>query len=81
MAYFDLRVPLGWLFVIIGGLLLFAGFTVSTISSDGHPIDLNVNVGWGMVCLVFGVVCLLGAWDQARKKQDRRRTESGGVVE
>jgi len=28
MAYFDLRLPLGWLFLIVGGLLLVAGFAM-----------------------------------------------------
>ena len=74
MAFFDLRLPLGWLFVIIGGLLLASGFSVSPISSDGHSLDLNINLIWGIVLLIFGFVCLATAW----KYGHNRKTSTGG---
>jgi hypothetical protein len=72
MAYFDLRLPLGWLFLIIGGLLLVAGFVVPPISSDGHPTGININVGWGVVLLFFGAICLFAAWNHARDVAQRQ---------
>jgi len=67
MAYFDLRLPLGWLFLIVGGLLIIAGFLVQPVASDGHVINMNVNIGWGVVLLFFGAICLLAAWSHARE--------------
>ncbi len=58
MAYFDLRLPLGWLFVIIGGLLVIASFYGAPVSSDGNSVGLNINLVWGVVLLAFGVICL-----------------------
>ena len=79
MAYFDLRLPLGWLFLIIGALLLTAGFIVPPISSDGHPVTMNINVGWGVVLVFFGAICLFAAWNHARERATTQR--SSGVVE
>jgi hypothetical protein len=71
MAFFDLRLPLGWLFVIIGGLVTAAGFYVSPVSSDGHPLGSNVNLVWGVVLLVFGIINLLAARNYARKRAEQ----------
>jgi hypothetical protein len=67
MAFFDLRLPLGWLFVIIGSLLLVAGFVVTPVCSDGNSLGLNINLTWGVVLLLFGATCLGLAWNHARK--------------
>jgi hypothetical protein len=71
MAYFDLRLPLGWLFLIVGGLLLVAGFVVPPVSSDGYSLGMNVNLGWGLVLLFFGACCLFGAWIYARERSEK----------
>ena len=67
MAYFDLRLPLGWLFLIVGSLLIISGFVAQPVSSDGHPVDVNINMGWGVVLLFFGAVCLFAVWNHARE--------------
>jgi uncharacterized membrane protein HdeD (DUF308 family) len=67
MAYFDLRLPLGWLFLIIGGLLTAAGFFVSPVSSDGYTLGLNINLFWGVPLLFFGLICLWMASRHSRK--------------
>ena len=61
MAYFDLRTPLGWLFLIGGLLLVIAGIRLPAVSSDGHSLDLNINLFWGIILLLFGAGCLLAA--------------------
>jgi len=67
MAYFDLRLPLGWLFTTIGALLLAAGVYVSPISSDGHSVGMNINLIWGVALLAFGIICLGTARNYSRK--------------
>lgn len=55
----DLRLPIGWLFIIIGTILTIYGFVspVSTVVS-GQPINLNLT--WGALMGLFGLcMCLL----------------------
>lgn len=68
MAYFDLRLPLGLLFLIIGVLLIIAGFVAQPVASDGHPVTVNINIGWGVVLLFFGAICFFAAWNHARQQ-------------
>jgi hypothetical protein len=53
----DIRLPLGLLFAILGGLL--AGFGATTMSSRmyaDHSLGINVNLWSGLAMLVFGGV-------------------------
>jgi hypothetical protein len=58
----DVRLPIGGLFTVLG--LLLAGYGVAT---EGDPalyaksLSVNVNLWWGLVMLVFGVLLLWGA--------------------
>jgi hypothetical protein len=65
MNSFDLRLPLGWLFLILGILLELAGFR-PTPSSDGVRESFNINLIWGIVMIAFGLVCL---WLVRRNKR------------
>ena len=55
----DIRWPIGLMFTLIGVLLAVNG---AVVKSD-HAISLGVNINliWGVVLLVFGVLMLLGA--------------------
>jgi len=55
----DIRWPIGLMFTLIGALLAITG---AVVKSD-HAISLGVNINliWGVVLLVFGVLMLLGA--------------------
>ena len=68
MSFFDLRLPLGWLFVILGALLVVSGFW-PPITSEGHLLGININAVWGAVMIGFGLVCLLFARNNARKRE------------
>jgi hypothetical protein len=54
----DIRWPIGLMFTLIGVLL--AGYGLVN-SSDSVRLDININLVWGAVLLVFGVLMLLGA--------------------
>ena len=43
----DIRWPIGLMFSLIG--------------ADARSLNINVNLWWGVVLLVFGVLMLLGA--------------------
>jgi len=67
MTFFDLRVPLGWLFVILGGLLVVAGFRADS-GTDVVSLGININLYWGPVMMAFGGVCLWLARGSVRKR-------------
>jgi hypothetical protein len=58
----DIRAPIGGLFTVLGGMLAGYGLLAS---GDRRSSDLssapNVNLWWGLVMLVFGIVLLLMA--------------------
>jgi hypothetical protein len=63
---FDLRIPLGIMFSIFGliltGVGLFGGPALVQQS-----LGVNVNLWWGLVMLVFGLLMLLGGWRRSAK--------------
>ena len=70
MHLFDLRAPLGWLFLILGGLLVVSGWNPPA-TSDGVSLGLNINLIWGVVLVVFVIICL-GLSRRRRAKQPTR---------
>src|SRR5438105_15866967 len=66
MSYFDLRLPLGWLFVILGLLIVCAGFGAQ-VTSEGMSLGWNVDFLWGAVMIGFGVICLWFARREAKE--------------
>jgi hypothetical protein len=59
----DVRWPIGTLFATLG--LLLGGYGLVTAGNSEHyarSLSVNVNLWWGAVMLVFGLVLLLAAW-------------------
>ena len=54
----DIRWPIGLMFTLIGVLLTGYG---AVNRSGSLSLDININLIWGVVLLVFGVLMLLGA--------------------
>ncbi len=53
----DLRLPIGLMFSIIGTLLFLFGLA-SDPAIYQRSLGINVNLWWGLVLLVFGLVML-----------------------
>ncbi len=66
----DLRYPIGLMFTIDGALLTVFGF-ISERAIYDRSLGINVNLWWGLVLLVFGVVMLTFA---IRSSPRSRRT-------
>jgi hypothetical protein len=62
----DIRWPIGLMFTLIGVLLTSYG---ALRRSDSLSLEININLVWGLVLLVFGALMLWLAW---RGKSDRR---------
>ena len=54
----DLRWPIGLMFTLIGVLLTVYG---SVNSAGSQSLGMNINLIWGIVLLIFGVLMLFGA--------------------
>jgi hypothetical protein len=55
---FELRIPVGILFSLYGVLLtLYGMFSDPTLYT--RSLGLNVNLGWGLILLVFGASLLV----------------------
>jgi hypothetical protein len=59
----DVRWPIGTLFAALG--LLLSGYGLATAGNTeqyARSLSVNVNLWWGLVMLLFGLVLLLAAW-------------------
>jgi hypothetical protein len=62
----DIRIPIGLLFSILGGILaLYGAFTDSALYQ--RSLGVNINLWWGLVLLLFGGFMLVLARRSARK--------------
>jgi hypothetical protein len=68
---FDIRWPLGAFFALLGALLaLYGGVAGARLGTRTFGID--VDLWWGLVLLLFGVVILLGAARSGRRQNPQR---------
>lgn len=59
----DLRWPIGLMFSLIGVLLTgYGAMTSSDAELYKRSLDININLCWGVVLLVFGAAMLIMAW-------------------
>jgi len=72
----DIRWPIGLMFSLIGALLVICGLvTGSDAEMYKRSLDINVNLYWGLLLLVFGLSMLTLAWRGAQKD---KQTQTAG---
>ena len=71
---FDLRLPIGLLFVVFGVILAIDGLVAHRL-----VLDINVNLWWGIVMIVFGALMLFLA--SRARKAGARITAPGRVTD
>ena len=54
----DIRLPIGLMFAVVGGLLAVFGL-IGDKSVSQPSLGINVNLWWGLVMLIFGIVMFL----------------------
>jgi multisubunit Na+/H+ antiporter MnhG subunit len=53
----DIRIPLGLIFLIIGGLMTIYGIiTRNAADLYEKSLGVNINLIWGIVMLLFGLI-------------------------
>ena len=58
----DIRWPIGLMFSLVGLLMTVFGFaTKGDAEMYKRSLDININLIWGIVLVVFGALMLLGA--------------------
>ena len=55
---FDIRVPIGLLFLVLGLLLTGYGL-VSDPAIYARSLGINLNLGWGLALTTFGAIFLV----------------------
>jgi hypothetical protein len=74
---FDLRFPIGLLFSFYGALLSIYGLATNGSDVYKRSLDININIAWGLVMLLFGVAMLWMAWrSRKRAAEDLKRSEN-----
>jgi hypothetical protein len=61
----DIRLPIGALFTILGVLVARSGLGSYTAIYQ-RSMGVNVNLVWGTVLLVFGLIMILLGWRGCR---------------
>jgi hypothetical protein len=73
-AGLDVRVPIGGLFTVLGLMLSGYGLVIGSGSASlSAGSSTNVNLWWGLVMLVFGLLLLLGSFLARRRLEVHRR--------
>jgi hypothetical protein len=63
--HLDIRIPIGYSFVVLGGLLAAFGiashFNIGADRAiyDQHSLGINVNLWWGLIMVAFGAFMLV----------------------
>ena len=54
----DIRLPIGWLFSTLGVILVVYGLATQGSAIYGRSENVNINLWWGLIVLVFGLLLL-----------------------
>ena len=55
----DIRIPLGLMFLITGGMMTVYGFFTRGSAIYDRSLGIDINLIWGAVMFVFGIVMFL----------------------
>jgi hypothetical protein len=66
----DIRIPIGLMFSILGAVLVIYGSVSNPQIYRDHSLGVNINLIWGAVIFVFGLIMLLLAWLGRKARPD-----------
>jgi multisubunit Na+/H+ antiporter MnhG subunit len=52
----DIRIPLGLIFLIIGGIMAVFGLVSRNSALYERSLGVNLNLTWGLLMFLFGLV-------------------------
>jgi len=69
----DIRLPIGMMFSLIGAVMVIYGLiTGSNKELYQRSLDININLWWGLVLLVFGVFMFVSSRRAAKKPPEKK---------
>ena len=72
----DIRWPIGLMFSLVGAMLVLDGLiTGGNPEAYKRSLDINVNLYWGLLVLVFGGVMFISAWRGAKRTPDEKHED------
>ena len=72
----DIKIPIGLLFSILGGMLFIFGLTTGSDPMYHESLDININLWTGAFMLIFGLFMLtLSALGKKKEKKAKKTTE------
>jgi len=78
----DIRWPIGLMFTLIGAILAVQGVLIrSDAEMLKRSLNMNVNLGWGIVLLVFGVLMIVSARIAAKAQEKVKSPTTVGNAE
>jgi hypothetical protein len=78
-ARFDIRLPIGGLFLLLGGVLTVYGLaTKSDVQLYARSENIAINLWWGIVMVIFGALML---YFGSRAKQRPLHSAAGEQTE
>lgn len=66
----DIRLPIGYMFSLVGVLLVLAGF-IGDKAEHQRSLGININLYWGLFLIAFGAVMLVMAF-RAKKQEEQQ---------
>ena len=77
----DLRIPMGLMFLLVGLILTIFGMVTNGSEIYLRSGGTNVNIGWGLVLLIFGAIMFtLGRRNQRRLAKEPQKPQEPGTV-
>ena len=71
----DIRMPIGLMFTIFG--LLLAGYgLVGDKTIYQRSLGININLWWGLVMLVFGIIMLTLGWRKMKASKKSKENQN-----
>jgi multisubunit Na+/H+ antiporter MnhG subunit len=55
----DIRIPLGLIFLIIGGMMSLYGLITRSSAIYERSLGVNLNLGWGLLMFLFGLIMFI----------------------
>ena len=77
----DLRIPMGLMFTLVGLILTVFGMVTQGSPIYARSLDINANLYWGLVLLVFGgTMYLLGRRGQRKAEREAPKVSASGTA-
>ena len=68
----DIRWPIGLMFGVVGALMLVYGLVTGSTDIYQRSLNINVNLYWGLILVVFGALMLLMAWKGSQNEKTQK---------